>query len=215
MSRLGVFVSGSQVEASVKSLLETWMHTYLGHAERTLGYPVYPAMGHIPRPRSYSRTAGDALHVPDRQLPRIVIQSPGWVTAPQHDGRYVIATWAVNVLGFWKGHNADETQDMVRDVAAMVVLMLEHKTPAVADSCDVLDVNYDAVPAERERTLAGFEVIAAVKVSQVADRFSGVDDPVPEPTDEPDEPPDYGDPVIVTDTDVTVENTPVNEEVGS
>lgn len=214
MSRLGVFVSGSQVEASVQDVLETWMHTYLGHAERTLGYPVYPTPGYIRRPRSYTRTAGNALLVPDRQLPRIVIQSPGWIDSPMHDGQYLIGTWGVNILGFWKGHDAEETQDLVRDVAAMVVLMVEEITPEIADSWETVDVNYDAAQDERERTLAGFEVITAVTVSRVADRFAGIDAPLPEPTDEPDVPIDYGTDVTVESTETTVENVLVNEEVG-
>jgi len=207
MSQFGPLISASQVEAAVLDTLQTWMHTYLGNTERVVGRPVESMI----RPRSYSKTAGNPLAIQDRELPRVVVMSPGLVEEPEEGGETLTLTWAVTVWMFAKGIDENDTQDLCRDNAATIRLLLSHKTPDLVDYVHLLDENYDAVPPNRENTLAGCELVFALRVPEAADYGTGPSDP--DPPQQPDPPTDYGDWPEVDETDVEVIHVPLTEEV--
>lgn len=209
MSELGPFVSASQIEAAVIDVLYTWMHTYLGMAERAFGRTV----GSMPRPHrsAYLATASEPLTHPDRQLPRVIVESPGWVEPPESNGQRLTATWGISVIVLVKGHDREDTAALNADFAAAVTQLLLHKTPELVEHVEVLDQNLDVVDAERERTFKGSEVVFAMRVEDVLDLGPGPDDP--DPPQPPDPPIDYPDPSVVEETEVTVHRVAPDEEI--
>jgi hypothetical protein len=208
MSEFGPLVSASQVEAAILSVIQTWMHTYMGQTERDTGRAVNSML----RPRSYGKTAGNPLSIPDRSLPRVVVQSPGLIAPPEPDGETIALTWGATVWMFSKGRDEDDTQDICRDNAATLRRLLLQKVPDFVDLVELLDENYDALPAERENTLAGCELVFSLRVPDATDIGPGPTDPAP--AQPPTSPTDYGNWPEVGSTDETVIHVPPDEEVG-
>lgn len=189
MSRFGPLVSATGLEESAKLTLQTWMHDYLGQAERDLGRTV----GSMPRPRSWTKTAGDVADIHDRAIPRIVIRSPGLSDEPVSDGDELTyaAWWTIGVAGILRGRaNADEALDLARDYSAATRRCFLQKPPVVATAVRWLDEDYDVLASNRERTTVGFELAFEVLIPDVVDMSSGPTNPTP--PQPPDPPTDYG-----------------------
>src|SRR4051812_17429085 len=129
MSVFGPLVSPSRIEEALTGTLRSWLHTYLGAVELANGRPVYPAAGHLSRPTAdaWHVTAGDALSVPNLRLPRIVVESTGWVQPAESDGAALSTVWGVNVVSFLKGRNDTETKTYRNDYATAITALLLHK----------------------------------------------------------------------------------------
>jgi hypothetical protein len=114
---------------------------------------------------------------------------------------------------FSKGRNEDDTQDICRDNAATLRRLLLQKVPDFVDLVELLDENYDALPAERENTLAGCELVFSLRVSRRR-RTSDPGRPTRRPCS-----PRLPRPTTATGrksprTDETVIHVPPDEEVG-
>lgn len=201
MNYFGPLASASQLEASAKTALQTWLHTYLGQAERDLGRPVQS----IPRPRSWQKTAGDPAEIHERAIPRIIIRSPGINGEPEADGEGYSAWWTLGIAGIVREiAEDDKALDLARDYAAAVRRCFIQKPPAVAQAVRWIDEDYTILASNRERTTVGFELVFEVLVDDITDYGPGPVDP--EPPQHPDPPIDYGDLPEVEETDVTVEH---------
>lgn len=202
MTVFGAVVSAHEVENHVLTTLETWIHDYLGDVERHYQLEVGRA---LLRPRSYRKTAGDVATLTDAQLPRLVVQSAGWAEEPYDDGEALTARLAISVAVLIKGAVDDEALDRARMYAAAVTKLLLHKLAGeLVVDVRVLDHNYDPVPQQFQRTLAGCEVVISVLVPEVASTFGGPALPSPQPPlDDPTVPSDPGDWPAVEEVIVT------------
>jgi hypothetical protein len=90
--------------------------------------------------------------------------------------------------------------------------LLLQKVPDFVDLVELLDENYDALPAERENTLAGCELVFSLRVPEATDIGPGPTDPAP--PQPPTVPTDYGNWPTVATTDETVVHVATDEEVG-
>ena len=209
MSKFGNIKSTSQVEVAIRDVLQTWMHTYLGQTERDLGR----AAGSMPRPRSWVRTSGAAREVPDQQVPRVIIRSPG-ISSFLHTGGEIHAWFVVGVAVMVRGRTADETRALAQDYTATLRRLLV-QIPGVSDVISAVELEAEAsdvLDTTRERTHAGGEVVLSVLVEGVADPYEG-----PGEFDLPEQPPapapDFGDWTPVSSTGVTVNNLTLDEEI--
>lgn len=214
MGKFGPAVSASDVEVAVRDVLRTWIHTYLGEFERETSWPLYPAQGCIPRPRSYARTSGPADEIHDRQIPRIVIRSPGASDFVETGG--ALAAWfVIGVAVIVRGQKAEHTRRLAQDyIAATRRLLMQMPTVSdVIQSVRLEAETADVIDVARERTHAGGEIVLSVLVADVVDPFQGPGDndipvqPAPPADGSPDEePPDFGDWPTVETVETTVIN---------
>lgn len=214
MSVYGPLISPNRIEAAFIATIRGWLHEYLGAVERADGLPVYPATGCLPRPvaAAWHTTTGDALAAPQLRLPRIVVQSAGWVSPAESDGATLETSWGVAVIAFLKGRDATETRMFTNAYAtALLALLVQKGTEnSLISDVEVLDVNLDVAESARERTFQGCEVVCAVRVPASVQMWGG---PVGTPAQLPAPPTNPPDWPAVQSTVVTVQNQPTNEEL--
>lgn len=196
--KLGPVVSASQLEEQVRDVLQMWLHSYLGELEERVGR----AVGSMPRPRSWTRTSGPAAGIHDRQIPRVIIRSPGPASIERH-GTQFSGWFVVGVAVIVRGRDEDETRALAQDYTAALRLLLTQVLPDVAADVQLDAEGYEVLDSNRERTHAGGELVVEYAIDGLADVDAG---PGPEdtPTQPPDPPPVFGEWTVVDEVFVDV-----------
>lgn len=201
-------VTGGDIEAAVMVTLHDWLPAYLAEAERLHGLPP----GDIPVPRGWQITGRDIQKLNTDQLPCIVLLCGGVVEPPVKEGppgRYT-AIWNVAVATMlsaaWGGavrRHAWLYNAAIRDC------VLQRPLQGLAwAAVNWLGEDPDLLDFESSRTHSAPSVRFNVEVRDVAWADGGPPPDAPAPGD-PTVPFDPW--VTVSETDVTVENTPVDQ----
>lgn len=182
-SIFGPLIVSTTVEQAVEDTLKRWIDTYLGEVERRSAGRW--RLRQITRPRSWE-VHSDVHQTSDRQLPAVVVESAE--LDRDRDADSVDGQWGITVTAYAKGTNRRNTRATVAAYEAAISLILEHKGSlgGIAQATIVGGSRFDAVPSQRDKTLAGAEVRIAVFVPSIAGRRGGPDVPdAPPPTQLP------------------------------
>lgn len=195
MSPLGQILDATVPEKAVTAALQTWVPTYLAHIARAKALD--PAA--IALPKSWQTVNERIVDWPEDHLPAIYVVATGIVERPVKDGEGTYrAAWAVGVAAVVEANTAANTDALAKLYAAAIRgSLLQHPSlGGVARGTEWLAESYDTVPAEKQRSLRGCELVFSVELDQVLNVYEGIDAPLPgdpTPTDPPPEPPDWPD----------------------
>jgi hypothetical protein len=206
VSVYGPFVTSLDIEQAIRTLLQTWLDTYLGELERRSQRPLRS----LPRPRTWFVVTDveDILQWPDRDLPAVLVESTGdGDTEPA--GRRLNQWMRFTVTLVYRGSGKRVDRETDREVIVLLAsaikwVLWKHRTlGGAAEALRIDRTGYDFAPPARPNTLAGAEIDVAVLVADVVELSGGPtlpDDPPPV-----DLPPDSpGDPPVVETTSVTL-----------
>ena len=208
MSRWGPLVTPLDVEAAVKTILQTWIDSALTEIERrTPGWGIRE----LPRPQSWEVVTDidEIQDWPDRDLPAVIVESAGEAVDPQlgPSGQVngeVALTITTAYRGSTKHVNRARTREIVILLATAVrwVLLKHGDLDGIADGVVIGVTDYDIAAPAKPRTLSGAETELIVVLSNVANRFGLPAEPdEPAPTDPPPTSPEWA---AHTATHVTV-----------
>jgi hypothetical protein len=200
-------VTGGDVEAAVMVTLRDWLPAYLGEGERLHGLPP----GDTPAPRGWAITGRDLQKLNTDQLPCVVVMAAGITSPPIKEGapgRYT-AIWGVDIGTVFSAAWGRSSRRHCQLYARAIQLCLEQRTLDLPGAV----VNwrgevYDELDFESSRSYSASVVSFNVEAREVAWAAGGPPPDAPPPTD-PTVPFDPW--VSVVETDVTVENTLVDQ----
>jgi hypothetical protein len=203
-------VPASDLEAAIRAQLVKWMPSYLWEIQRQQGDdPVAIAI-----PNSYVVTT-DVSHMPEEQLPSILIATVGTTDPPMADGqgRYTVR-WRVTVAALVAARGNRVALRLARLYAAGMrgVLIQQQALEGVSvRRIEWEGERYDTLDSINDRTICVAELSIIVEVSDVVTRHAG---PLV-PWIEPEEVPDPESPVwyTATDVDITIDKAPLEEEL--
>lgn len=207
MSVWGQIVTPLDVEAAIKTTLQTWLDSALTELERhDPGF----AVREIPRPEMWEVVTDidEIEDWPDRLLPAVIVESTGRATDPAYgaDGE-VDGAFAMNVTTIFRGSGKIIDRELNRRIVVMLATAVELvliKAPAgFGIDAAVLPgaTDYDIASPTKPRTLSGAQTEITVVVGHVANRYGLPDEPDPPDQEPPAESPEYPD---HTQTSVTV-----------
>ena len=201
---IGPFITGGDVEQALIDTLKLWLPAYLMEGERKHGL----TPGDIPAPRGWAITGRDLQKFTSDQLPCIVVMAGGIIVKPLARGYpgSTTATWSVDVAcifnAAWGRMSRKHSQLYVR---AITLVLLQRPLEGLACVVDFNGELYDELDFSDTRTYSAAVGAFTVEVEDMLWRDGGPP-PYVEPPDEPAEPFDPW--TEVTDTDVSVTNTP-------
>lgn len=169
-----------KLELAAMATLEKWMPTYLREIERQLDMDV----GKVPPPKNYgTRNRFEVLAV--EALPRVVVISPGLVSAPRANGNGdYTAEWSLAV-GIAAAAPSEEEADMLAKIYGLAARGIIAQNPSlgdVANRVEWVDERYDDLPIESSAILVKVAaVFFTVEVVNVLSRWAGPDSPDEEP----------------------------------
>lgn len=209
MSVYGPFVPSLDIEAAIRTLLQTWIDSYLGELERRSSgrHPLRT----LPRPSKWyvATDVEDILQWPDRDLPAVIVESTGDGDTEPGSGRGLNQWMRFTVTVVYRGSGKREDRERTREVIVLLAsaikwVLWKHRTlGGLAQTIEITRTGYDFAPPARPSTLSGAEVDVSVLVADVVELGGGPDTPDdPPPTDLPSESP--ADPPVVASTSVTV-----------
>lgn len=195
-------VTGDDVERWIVETLRTWSGTYLAELERQHSIPA----GTLARPRAWVTTSSFDKF-PEDQLPAVMVVSVGLSENPLRNGDRFRARWEVHVACICSARRPDEAHRlaMLYLAAHRAILVQRPSLGGRARGVDWLDEDYEPIPFDDTRSLAGGEAVFSVEVDDVVSTNAGPVTP-DEPLDPETDPwPDW--PIVET-VDVSTENVP-------
>lgn len=183
MSSYGPLIAAYDVEEAVRSTLQAWIDTDLGEIERRSGGR-WDARD-IVRPRSWEVVPDFAVTAADRRLPCVAVEIGEMEPQPAEEGR-VDGAFGLNVIVIVKGSDRQRTRELVSAYEAAIrwCLLKRGTLGGFAAGVTIGATSWDAVPAEKSKTVAGANLRIVVEVAEIANRFGGPavpDDPPPTP----------------------------------
>lgn len=165
-----IFVA-SQLEQAVIDLHKMWMYTYIKELELQINWT-----GQLhPDIRDYT-TRNHPSHLPEDQLPQLVVVSPGLAGTPTKDGEgNYRATWLLATAIIVSAIDEPATKDLSKFYAACSrAIMLQHRMiGGVASNTAWIDESYDDIEDDTERTLAAGTNYFQVEVDGVVNWRTG------------------------------------------
>lgn len=203
---IGPTITGGDVEDAVLECLQAWLPAYVCEVERQHGLDA----GSTPYPRGWAVTGRDLGKLTSDQLPCVVLLAGGIVNAPvKESGRGVYtATWGVELGVVFEAAWGRTARRRAQLYARAIQLTLEQRPMLALDQPLVVDWRgeaYDEMDFESSRSYSASVCSFNVQCREVAWANGGPPPPAAAPSDPtlPFEPW-----LTVTDTWVTVENTP-------
>lgn len=174
----------SQVEEAVINTLQKWFPTYLREIERQTGLMV----GTLPPPRNYTNRNSFDAEVGEKDLPKVVVISPGLLDAPLAigQGRYR-AIWRLGVGVAISASDEPTANMLVKSFGAAVraiLLQQQNLDGSVSAIANVtwIDESYEDLPIPDQIMLyKAAAVYFVIDVEDVVTRRVGPDEPTVPP----------------------------------
>lgn len=183
MSSYGPLITAFDAEEAVRSTLQAWIDTDLGEIERRSASRWNRR--EIKRPQSWEVVTDYTKTTADRRLPCVAVEIGEMEQQPAEEGR-VDGAFGLNVIVIAKGTGRDRTRELVSlyEAAIRWCLLKRGTLGGFAAGVTIGNTSWDAVPAEKSKTVAGATLRIVVEVAGIANRWGGPavpDDPPPTP----------------------------------
>lgn len=203
-AEVGPLITGGDIEHAVIDTLREWLPAYLSDAERKHGWEV----GSTPTPRGWVRTGRNLQKLTSDQLPCMVIMAGGILQAPRKEGGLGVLTgaWGISVATIFHASWGAESRDHAQLYARCVQACLNQRPlEGLAASVDFRGEVYDELDIADSRSYSASVCAFSVEVREFAWADGG---PPPRASAPGDPTAPWEDWVEVTQTEVTVQNTP-------
>lgn len=197
-TKIDVIRSSDELEQKVIDTLTLWFPTYLEEIRLQR-----LQTDHLPSPASYM-SSPEIDHFLEKQLPAVIVVSPGLAEAPFHDSDgYYHVSWRIGVAIVASAvDKASVNRNVKQYAAAARAILLQHASlGGYANGIDWESEDYDQGPSDAQRTLAVCASTYTVAVASVVNKFAGPGVPAPPA---PDTIPGSSWPTVLT-TDVEAE----------
>jgi hypothetical protein len=170
MTIFGSIITGSDVEAAVRTTVQRWQGDYLAEIAEQHGR----ARGDLPRFRSFLTTL-DLDKFSEDQTPACLVVAPGTVELPEKWSEKYLARWAVGVGCVVSGQDEANTYELISLYAAAVrAMIVQHKSlGGFAENTVWASERYDELATSDLRTIAAGTVQFYVDVKDVVDTTLG------------------------------------------
>jgi len=177
----GDIKDASQTEDLVLDCLNDWLPVYLREFELQRAI----AADSFPHPKSFLRV-NELDKFPEDQLPVILTISPGLADEPvqEGDGGRLIMPWDISVAVEIMARERMETGRFCRQYTAVIMAILMQQSGHYCGAVDLIDVRFDDLPVEDERTIGVGVVQITAWVEDSLMRWAGPSPP-PDPDTQP------------------------------
>ena len=192
MSVFGPTITGYDVEQRVTMTLKYWFETYLQQREIEIGWK----RGSTARPRSWRTIRTFDEKNPEDATPFIAVVSDGLAEEPKQEGDGTFRTkWVIGIGVVMEAKDEHAVQFLTKHIYLPVLLkiMLQKQShrdwgfddaEAWASGTEWLDLNYNEIQSELERTLYNGQLTFEVEVADTINRYGGPMSPA-DPVEQP------------------------------